>query len=470
MQTIAEDKITADAMMDFPSCSESERSVISCVMNDWSLMEEGELKGLKAEVFYRPLNRWLWVYFLRLREEGRLGASPVMDISMLYECLSTDEYWSQKDIGISVVVEIMNHNASGVNFAHFAERVVAAWRLREVFTLGAKAQKMAMKGVDHVEVGDILDELSAGVTRLDGAGLATAGESMKEVVPRLMDNFVERVSGRGDSTVVLSPWANIGIGRGRMLVVGARPGMGKSAFLWGWAQWLGEREPVGILTLEMHADEFVGRALTGTVGVNILETTEANWKRRDSQEQQEILGRLKARGAEMMARDIVVDWCPGANHHRVCQSMRVMARRHGVKVFFFDYLQKIAPASRQEITPKMRVDNALAAILTCAQRLGVTLIMAVQSDRECDKLAAVEMRMSHLSDTSQTEKDADAILYLGWAEAPKEGEDLMDDGWKKRAAHYAKFRGGKPGTRAMAFSGSRMEWKRRRDVSESHED
>lgn len=457
----------------FPEAIKSEKEVLGSILYNGGLLEEFEMMGICEDVFYDHHHALVWRSLKGFQVKGVLLEGKSVDLELLVPWLNANSEEDAKEKGFvksgevgadqvptHLMADLISSGYSGFENQH-AGRVLAAWRLRKIIGMCLRVAGKAgnQSAIENVEVPDLLAELEEGVGALERVGMEAAGEAVKDVVPRLLENFVERVEGRLDSAVVLSPWKNIAIGRGKMLVVGARPGMGKSAFIWNWAEWLSEREPVGVISLEMDADEFVGRSLTGSVGVNVLEATENYWKGLQGSEQQDVLKRLKAHASEMMGRQIWLDWCPGANHHRICQSMRVMARRHRVKVFYLDYLQKAAPASRQEITPKLRIDNALAAIQTTASKLGVTLIMAAQTDRECDKLAARDMRMHHLSDTSQTEKDADAIVYLGYNESPGADDDLGDK-WKLRAACYAKFRGGKVGNRPMQWSGSRMRWER----------
>lgn len=270
--------------------------------------------------------------------------------------------------------------------------------------------------------------------------------------PAVVERLIAEAATPDKRTGLRTGWAALddgllsrGIGPGQLIIVAARPSMGKSAFAQQLASYVADRAAaVALFSLEMSAEELVGRELVQASKIG----------------QREWHGRLH--GVAMNnARAIVADRplylydCPGATLSYVASSLRRAVQHQGVGLAVIDYLQLMRSESTKDQNKADAVGEITGGLKILARELKIPIVLLSQLNRAVEQRPDKRPMMSDLRDSGTIEQDADAVLmlyrpayYLG-DKCPPEQQGVCE-------ILVAKNRGGPTGKVALAFDGETM--------------
>ena len=289
------------------------------------------------------------------------------------------------------------------NAPALAARVKRGADLRRLMTLGRRIlQEASQDGADPEQVIDLLRKAAD-----EPMGTARTTTTIAEAVPRVIDQ-IERGTAAGLST----PWPDLdklihGFHAGQLVVVAARPGVGKSllgqnlALHWGRKHQL----PTYFASLEMEVDELTRRTLAQATQVdlsNLLsgDLTEGMWST--------IGSRLPVRGSEMV--HVCED--PTQTIDSIRNGARQIQRRYGLGLVVVDYLQLVTPRTRRGGSREQEVAETSRGLKLLAKELKVPVVAMSQVRRLGDAERAKRPTMSDLRESGAIEQDADTILIL----------------------------------------------------------
>lgn len=195
-----------------------------------------------------------------------------------------------------------------------------------------------------------------------------------------------------------------GLKPGQVLVLAARPAMGKTAIALNIASLVAETgNGVLFISLEMSANELMMRLIALLAGINLRAYREG-FCARGSEE------KLQTAGAQLAKLPIIIDdYCmQGVN--TITSTIRRMQRKYGVKLVIIDYLQLISPRS-QNIPREQQIAEISRALKFTAKTLNIPIICLAQLNRS----AEIENRSPRLSDLRESgtiEQDADIVAFL----------------------------------------------------------
>lgn len=388
-QTITAEKSVICAMMQVPNRAITEAQDLGLRTDHFHFPAAGTLYGELVAMFEAQEPIELPSILVRLSERG-----------LLENCG-----------GQSNVAEIYTMGWAG-NLGFYADAVLRAWATRQAIAACNGAVDAMLEAPDALR--GSLDALRGKIDSIiQGSEQSIEPAShIKGVLGSVMDDLEERIEGKSLAELP-SPWSKIRVGRGGLIVVGARPGMGKTAFLQNWMEHLAlSGEPVCAISLEMDETELGYRTLATISGVPVgsYSNDELQNGAITKGHVQNMQGAIK----QVSAAPLYIRHLPGGHRGDICQTMRAVNRRYGVETFSLDYLQLAEPMTKEDaISDKRRIDTTLRAVNAARKQLGATLILAVQLDRSADDKPAAHFPMSILADSSQTEKDADTIIFLG---------------------------------------------------------
>jgi replicative DNA helicase len=212
-----------------------------------------------------------------------------------------------------------------------------------------------------------------------------------------------------------------GLREGQLIVVGGRPGMGKSALLINMCDRMAAAgSPVLLFSLEMPAKSIANRIVMARARANSARVR---------------LGAISASEAKTLGnhffkladQPLYIDEARGANIMDIRGRARRDLRRHGIKAVFVDYAQLLEAKGYN--TSYERVSAVSRGLKAMALELGVPVIAAAQVGRKADERSDTRPKMSDLKDSGSLEQDADIIILLhreGYYEAGS-GADSTDN-------------------------------------------
>src|SRR5262249_54414619 len=209
-----------------------------------------------------------------------------------------------------------------------------------------------------------------------------------------------------------------GLHPGEMIVIAARPSMGKTSLAMNIAEHAAVdlKLPVGVFSLEMTAESLVLRMLCSRSRVNLRNIRDGFLAERD-------FPKLTGAAGKLANAPLFIDDSSGLSILQLRAKARRMSQQFGIKLFVIDYLQLLNSTSRRAENRQQEIADISNGIKALAKELNVPVIVLSQLNRELEKDKNRKPRLSDLRESGAIEQDADlvALLYK-----PNSGDE--DDG------------------------------------------
>lgn len=429
-----------ESMMDRvpPHNHEAEQSVIGAIfLEPQALITASEI--LIPEDFYRTAHQKIFQTMLTLSDQGK-----AIDVVTIAEELSAKK--EIEDVGgLAYITELANAVPTAANIAHYAKIVEEKALLRRLIRVATKIVDDGYSGEDEVET--LLSEAEKNV--LEVAKRKNAGDfkHVKDVLVETFDNIEQLVNRDGDITGIASGFTDLdrmtaGFQRNDLIIVAARPSVGKTAFALNVAQSIAvkERENVAIFSLEMGAEQLVMRMLCaeGNIDAQVLRT--GSLEDPDWEKLMMAMGSLSNAG-------IFIDDTPGVRINEIRAKCRRLKQEHGLGMVLIDYLQLIQGSGRPGENRQQEVSEISRTLKGLARELQVPVIALSQLSRGVEQRQDKRPMMSDLRESGSIEQDADIVAFLyrdDYYDKESESKNMIE-------IIIAKQRNGPTGTVTLAF-------------------
>ena len=271
------------------------------------------------------------------------------------------------------------------------------------------------------DVDALLDEVETSVLRVNESRAQSEIASVKVLVNKALvtiENFFNR---KGELSGMSTGFADMdkmtdGLHGGEMIVIAARPSMGKTSLAMNIAEHIALelKHPVGVFSLEMSSESLVLRMLCSIARVNLRSIREGFMSEADFPKLTSAAGRLaKAK--------LLIDDTAGLSILDLRARARRMHQQHGVKLFVIDYLQLLHSTSRRsQDNRQQEIADISSGIKALAKELKVPVLVLSQLNRELEKDKSRKPRLSDLRESGAIEQDADVV---GLLYKPSAGDD-----------------------------------------------
>ncbi|MBI1335576.1 MAG: replicative DNA helicase [Phycisphaera sp.] len=239
-----------------------------------------------------------------------------------------------------------------------------------------------------------------------------------------------------------------GLQKGEMIIVAARPSMGKTALALNIAEHMAavNHTSVAVFSLEMSKQQLAQRLLCSRSGVD-------SHRMRRNMLQGDDYQRLQMAMAELTDAPMYIDDTPGLSLLALRAKARRLYNRHSIQAIFVDYLQLMsAPGSENR---QQEVSTISRGIKELARELGVPVVCLSQLNRSPEGREGHKPRMSDLRESGSIEQDADVVLMLHREEYyhDQEWKDANPDKVGTAELIITKQRNGPVGTVNLQFNG-----------------
>ena len=355
--------------------------------------------------------------------------------------------------GVAYLDRLMNAVPSAANLDYYFRIVWEKYILRKMIHACTRAVGRAQEHEGEVEA--LMDEVETVMLRLNEERAGEAVASMNKLINAAINNIEEKskrgpneVSGLSTSFPKLDRMTD-GLRAGEMIILAARPSMGKTSLAMNIAEHvaLEEQEPVGVFSLEMTASSLVERMLFSLARMNLRHNTAL--AQRD-------YTRLAGAATKLNKARLYIDDTPGLSILQLRAKARRMNHQHRLKLIVVDYLQLLHSTSRRSTDNRQQeIAEISSGLKALAKELELPIIVLSQLNREVEKRGSGDARprLSDLRESGSIEQDADLVGLLYRAESDDEGVDLADDPAGPQAVnlHIAKQRNGPTGDVEMTF-------------------
>jgi len=234
-----------------------------------------------------------------------------------------------------------------------------------------------------------------------------------------------------------------GFHAGDLVILAARPGMGKTAFMLSVVHHVAKEEgkPVAIFSLEMSKEQLVMRLLSMLAEVQL-------YKIRGGQLTSDEMNRLVSAALELSKYDIFIDDTPALSTTDLRIRARKLRKEKSIEFLSVDYLQLLRPPSRKS-SRQEEVAEVSRNLKALAKELHIPVMALAQLSREVEKRSDKRPQLADLRESGQIEQDADLILFLHRPEYYKKNPSPEERGIAE--VIIAKQRQGPTGVIKLAF-------------------
>src|SRR5699024_4467971 len=279
-------------------------------------------------------------------------------------------------------------------------------------------------------------------------------KSIKDVLIGVYDNIETLYNAKDDVTGIPTGYRDLdritsGFQPNDLIIIAARPSMGKTAFALNIAQNVatGTDENVAIFSLEMGAEQLVQRMLSaeGNIDSQRLRTGKLN---------DEDWSKLTMAMGSLSNAGIYIDDSPGIRVADIRSKCRRLKQEHGLGMIIIDYLQLIQGSENSRENRQQEVSEISRSLKGLARELEVPLIALSQLSRSVEQRQDKRPMMSDLRESGSIEQDADIVGFLyreDYYETAKDEEAGNDPDNQNIEIIISKQRNGPTGTVELAF-------------------
>lgn len=385
-----------------PHSVEAEQSVIgSMIMDREAIVVASEL--LTGEDFYNKQYGILFETMVELNDAG----SPV-DLVTLQNRLK------EKDVppevsSLEFVRDLITAVPTSANIKYYANIVSEKSTLRRLIRLNEEIANTCYAGKESLEY--ILDDTEKRVFQLVQKRTTEDFVPVRQIVMNAIDKIETAARNKGSVTGIPTGFIDLdyrtaGMQPSDLILVAARPSMGKTAFELNLAHYMAFKKnlAVALFSLEMSKEQLVNRmfSLESNVDAQKLRTGQLNdqeWERLI--ESAGVIGKSK----------LIIDDTPGISIAELRSKCRKYKLEHDLSIIMIDYLQLMSGSGRSE-SRQQEISDISRSLKALARELNVPVIALSQLSRAVEQRPDHRPMLSDLRESGAIEQDADVVMFL----------------------------------------------------------
>lgn len=385
-----------------PHSVEAEQSVIgSMIMDREAIVVASEL--IAGEDFY---NRQYGILFETMVELNDAG-SPV-DLVTLQNKLK------EKDVppevsSLEFVRDLITAVPTSANIKYYANIVAEKATLRRLIRLNEEIANTCYAGKESLEY--ILEDTEKRVFQLVQKRTTDDFVPVRQIVMNAMDKIETAAKNKGSVTGIPTGFIDLdyrtaGMQPSDLILVAARPSMGKTAFELNLAQYMAFKKnlTVALFSLEMSKEQLVNRMFS-------LESNVDAQKLRTGQLNDEEWERLIESAGTIGKSKLIIDDTPGISIAELRSKCRKYKLEHDLSIIMIDYLQLMSGSGRTE-SRQQEISDISRSLKALARELSVPVVALSQLSRAVEQRPDHRPMLSDLRESGAIEQDADVVMFL----------------------------------------------------------
>ncbi|MCW3160433.1 replicative DNA helicase [Chryseobacterium oryctis] len=387
-----------------PNAVDFERLVIGTFLIDKKGLDHS-IDLLTPEVFYDPRHQVIFSTILKLYE----GNQPVDLMTIIQDLKKNDKL--NKAGGDHYIIDLTMGVSSSAHIEYHVRVILEKYILRSLINVSANVIDASYK--ESTDVFELLDKAEQSFFEITNGTIKKGFDTANSLVKQAIDTIKSLKDKQGLSGVPsgfrdvdkeTGGWQN-----SDLIIIAARPAMGKTAFLLSMARNIavGHKIPMALFSLEMASVQLITRMIAS-------ETRISSEKLRKGTLDDEEWQRLFSNVSELENAPLYIDETPSLSIFDFRAKCRRLVMQHGVRLIMVDYLQlmtaggggKGAGNREQEIS---MISRSLKAI---AKELNVPVIALSQLSRSVETRPGKRPQLSDLRESGAIEQDADIVSFI----------------------------------------------------------
>lgn len=385
-----------------PHSDEAEQSVIgSMIMDRDAIVVASEM--ITGDDFYNKMYGVLFETMVELNENG----SPV-DLVTLQNKLREKNVPPEVS-SLEFVRDIITAVPTSANIKHYANIVAQKATLRRLIKTTEQIANECYDPKESVET--ILDETEKKVFKVVQSRTSEDFVPIRQVVMNAMERIDKASRNKGGVTGIPTGFTELdyktaGMQPSDLILIAARPSMGKTAFVLNIAQYMAFRKDltVAIFSLEMSKEQLVNRlfSLESNVDAQKLRTGQLS-----DNEWEKLI-----EGAGIIGKsNLIIDDTPGISIGELRSKCRKYKLEHNLSAIMIDYIQLMSGSGKSD-SRQQEVSEISRSLKALARELNVPVIALSQLSREVEKREDKRPMLSDLRESGAIEQDADVVMFI----------------------------------------------------------
>lgn len=385
-----------------PQDIEAEQAVLGAIFLDSDAIIEA-MELLVPNSFYRRSHQIIFQCMMQLNDRNEA-------IDLITLKAEIEKSNSLEDIGgISYLTELSQISPTSSSISYYAKIVDDKATLRQLIQT---ANKIVTTGFEQNEnVQEIVEDAEKSIMEVSEKSNSNGFQSIADVLNQTIENIDELAQNNEEITGLPTGYKALdkmtaGLQKDELLIIAARPAVGKTAFALNIAQNVGTKtdNTVAIFSLEMGAESLVSRMLCaeGSIDANHLRTgqlTDEEWR-----------NLIVAMGSLSKA-SIYIDDTPGIKVSEIRARCRKLAQETGnLGLILIDYLQLIEGSGRE--SRQQEVSEISRQLKKIAKELNVPVVALSQLSRGVEQRQDKRPVLSDIRESGSIEQDADIVAFL----------------------------------------------------------
>ncbi|WP_419875915.1 replicative DNA helicase [Candidatus Pristimantibacillus sp. PTI5] len=421
-----------------PQNLEAEQAVIGAILLHAEALITA-MERVRSEDFYSGPHRQIYEAMVEIAENNQ----PV-DLVTLTAHLQ-DQHLLEEIGGVSYLSKLANSVPTAANVDYYAQIVEEKSMLRRLIRT---ATNIVSDGYANSEdVGVLLGDAEKKILEISNRRSGSGFISIRDVLMEVFEKVEQLYQDKGGTTGIPSGFTDLdrmtaGFQRSDLIIVAARPSVGKTAFALNVAQNVGvrARETVAIFSLEMSAAQLVQRMICAEANVDAQRMRTGHLEGDDWEKLTMAIGSLSE-------AQIFIDDTPGITVAEIRAKCRRLKKEKGLGMIMIDYLQLISGRGKAGENRQQEVSEISRTLKQIARELEVPVIALSQLSRGVEQRQDKRPMMSDLRESGSIEQDADIVSFLyrdDYYDKESEKKDIIE-------IIIAKQRNGPVGTVELVF-------------------
>lgn len=406
-----------------PHSPEAEQGVLGCVLLDPNECMGQSIEKLKggAETFYDLRHQTIFGALAEMYD-----SREAIDVITLQQRLKDKQLLEQVG-GIAYLAGLPDTVPSAANLTYYLDIVQEKFVLRKMIQTctDVVARVYEFEG----EVDSLMDEVERDILKISESRVQSSTNTIKDLVKKAINTIEDYHQRQGMLTGVGTGFTDLdkmtsGLHGGEMVVIAARPSMGKTSLAMNIAEHVSIdlKLPVGVFSLEMTSESLVLRMLCSRSRVNLRNVRDGFLAERD-------FPKLTGAAGKLAAAPLFIDDSSGLSILQLRAKARRMHQQYQIKLFVIDYLQLLHSTARRAENRQQEIADISSGIKSLAKELDVPVIVLSQLNRELEREKNRKPRLSDLRESGAIEQDADLVglLYKPSSDDEESGAPAAED-------------------------------------------
>lgn len=436
-----------DTHRSLPSSLDAEKGVLgSILLQPDRVIDECIEQGVTADYFHLPSHALIYQTARDMHDAGK----PVDLISLTQYLL--DHKQLEESGGAAGISELFTFVPTAANADYYVQILREKYLLRKI--IGICGEYTARAYEEQGEVSVLLDEVEERVLSIGDERFGSQVSDMQALTMAALEQIETLFNSRGQITGLPTGFGDLdqltnGLHEGEMVVIAARPSMGKTALAMNIAEHvvMESKKSVAIYSLEMSTPQLVQRLLCSRARVDLNKV------------RQQFMGKNYMRSLidatqQLSESKMYIDDTPALSILELRARSRRLAKRYGLDLIVIDYLQLLkSPSRRGQENRQVEVSEISSGIKALAKELRIPVLVLAQLNRNPETRAGSKgkPRLSDLRESGSIEQDADVVGLLWREDYYADDEDSKKESEGRAELVIAKQRNGPIGDIPLTF-------------------